>query len=139
MNGTVDLAYSYPVLGTFLTVLWFFLWVVWLVVLFRVILDIFRDDTLGGGAKAGWTIFVVLLPFLGVFVYLIARGRGMGAREARHARAQQEDLDAYIRHAAGGDGAGTSHVDELAELARMHDTGGLTDEEFARAKERILH
>lgn len=137
MNGTVDLAYSYPVLGTFLTVLWVFLWIVWLVVLFRVVVDIFRDDTLSGGAKAGWMIFVILLPFLGVFVYLVARGRGMGAREVQQARAQKEDMDAYIRETARGNGA--DHVDELARLAEMHDKGGLSDAEFARAKEKILH
>ncbi|SEN78074.1 Phospholipase_D-nuclease N-terminal [Actinacidiphila rubida] len=137
MNGTVDLAYSYPVLGTFLTVLWVFLWIVWLIVLFRVVVDIFRDDTMGGGAKAGWMIFVILLPFLGVFVYLVARGRGMGAREVQQARAQKQEVDDYIRATARGDGA--SQVDELARLAEMHDKGGLSDAEFARAKEKILH
>ena len=139
MNGAVNLAYSYPVLGTFLTVLWIFLWIVWLIVLFRVIVDIFRDDSLSGGAKTGWLAFVILLPFLGVLVYVAARGRGMGAREAHRADAQQQGFDDYIRRTAGGKGAGAGQVDELAKLAEMHDRGGLTDEEFERAKEKILH
>lgn len=138
MSGTVNLAYSYPVLGTFLTVLWVFLWIVWLVVLFRVVVDVFRDDSLSGGAKAGWMVFVVLLPFLGVFVYLVARGHGMGAREARQASAQKEEVDAYIRRTASGDGSGSGHVDELARLAEMHDQGRLSDREFEQAKEKVL-
>ncbi|MBY8876262.1 SHOCT domain-containing protein [Actinacidiphila acidipaludis] len=139
MNGAVNLAYSYPVLGTFLTVLWIFLWIVWLIVLFRVIVDIFRDDTLGGGAKTGWMAFVILLPFLGVLVYVAARGRGMGAREAHRAHAQQKDLDDYIRRTAAGDGHGGTPTDELARLAEIHDKGGLSDAEFERAKEKVLH
>lgn len=137
MSATVDLASSYPVLGAFLTILWVFLWIVWLVVLFRVIADIVRDDSMSGGGKAAWMVFVVVLPFLGVFVYVLARGRGMGARETRHARAEKEEFDAYVRETAHGDGA--SDVDDLARLSEIHDRGGLSDEEFRQAKEKILH
>src|SRR5690606_32247369 len=69
---------DYPLLNIFLTMMWFFLWILWLMLLFRVIVDIFRDDALSGWAKAGWSIFVIVLPLLGVFVYLVARGKGMG-------------------------------------------------------------
>jgi hypothetical protein len=81
----MNLAYDYPVLGAFWTVMWIFLWVLWIILLFRIIGDIFRDDALGAAAKTGWLIFVVVLPFLGVFIYVLARGKGMGDREVRHA------------------------------------------------------
>ena len=77
------LAYDYPILGLFWTMLWLFLWIAWLFVLFRVIFDIFRSRDMGGWGKALWVIFVVVVPFLGVFVYLIARGHSMADRDAR--------------------------------------------------------
>ena len=77
----MNLAADYPLLNVFWTTMWFFLWILWFMLLFRVLGDVFRDDGLSGWAKAGWCVFVVVLPFLGIFVYLIARGRGMGERE----------------------------------------------------------
>lgn len=142
MNDTVYLAYDYPVLGAFLTALWVFLWVLWVFLLFRIVVDIFRDDTMGGWAKTGWLIFVLILPFLGVFVYVCVRGGGMGRREAQHARAQREEFDDYVRRTAAtpGGGSGTSQgaADELAKLAEMKNAGHLTEEEFQQAKQRIL-
>ncbi|MFJ9416982.1 SHOCT domain-containing protein [Streptomyces sp. NPDC101227] len=135
--GNVYLAYDYPVLGAFWTVMWIFLWVLWLMVLFRVIVDIFRDHALNGWAKAGWLIFVIFLPFLGVLVYVVARGKDMGKREAEQAVHQQEAVDAYIRKAAGGGGA--SHADELAKLADLKTKGAISEEEFQKAKAKILH
>ncbi|MEU1267227.1 SHOCT domain-containing protein [Streptomyces sp. NPDC005799] len=137
MGGNVYLAYDYPVLGAFLTIMWIALWILWFVLLFRVIVDIFRDDRLSGWAKTGWLVFTVVLPFLGVFVYLIARGKGMGERELAHARAQQEQADRYIRETARS--TGTSEVDELARLSEIRTRGDITDEEYQRAKEKILH
>ncbi|PZH18044.1 hypothetical protein C1I97_04470 [Streptomyces sp. NTH33] len=135
MSTPTYLAYDYPLLGAFWTMLWVFLWVMWFVLLFRVVLDIFRDDGLGGGAKAGWLVFCLVLPFLGVFVYVIARGKGMGRRELAQAREQQEAFNAYVRQAAGG---GRSGVDELARLSDLRSRGDITDEEFARAKAMVL-
>lgn len=100
-------------------------------------MDILRDDSLNGWAKAGWSIFVLVLPFLGVFVYLIARGRNMGLREAEQAKAKQQAFDSYIRETAGT--AKPSATDELARLSEIKAKGDLTDEEFQRAKEKILH
>src|SRR5689334_19708764 len=100
MSAQTYLAYDYPVLGVFWSMLVFFLWIMWFVLLFRVIVDIFRDDEMGGWGKAGWTLFVILLPFLGVLVYLIARGKDMGKRDMAQARAQQEAFDSYIRQTA---------------------------------------
>ncbi|MET9390981.1 SHOCT domain-containing protein [Streptomyces sp. NPDC006624] len=135
----MNLAYDYPVLGAFWTIMWIFLWVLWIVLLFRIIGDIFRDDTLGGGAKTGWLLFVVLLPFLGVFVYVLARGKGMGDREVRHAQARQEAFDDYIRQTAGRGAAPGNEADQLAKLSEVRARGDITDAEFQRAKEKILH
>ncbi|MFI6010156.1 SHOCT domain-containing protein [Streptomyces sp. NPDC051243] len=119
--------------------LWFFLWVMWFVLLFRVIGDIFRDDRMGGGAKAGWTVFVCLLPYLGVFVYLIARGRGMGERDVRQMQQQEQAFRSYVQEAAAGTPAtGATRADELAKLAGLHDHGDITDAEYERAKAKVL-
>ncbi|MFF9864674.1 SHOCT domain-containing protein [Streptomyces sp. NPDC013953] len=137
MDGYVDLAYDYPLLGAFWTTMWVFLWILWFLMLFRIIGDIFRDDTLSGLGKTGWLVFVVVLPFLGVFVYLLARGKGMGGRQIRHAQEQQEALDTYIRRAAGTPAA--SEVEQLAKLSEIRARGDISDVEFQRAKEKILH
>ncbi|OIK26099.1 SHOCT domain-containing protein [Streptomyces malaysiense] len=129
------LAYDYPALSVFWSMLVFFLWIMWFVLLFRVVMDIFRDDSLGGLAKAAWLVCVVVLPFLGVFVYLIARGKGMGRREVEQARAQQNALDSYIRETARG---GTSSADELARLSEMKARGDITEEEFRKAKDMVF-
>lgn len=136
MSAQTYLAYDYPLLNAFWTMLVFFLWILWFVLLFRVIVDIFRDDDLSGWAKAGWTLFVVVLPFLGVFVYLIARGKGMGRREVADARARQEALDSYVRQTAQS--GVPSNADELAKLSEMRSRGDITDDEFRRAKELVL-
>ncbi|MFI2203399.1 SHOCT domain-containing protein [Streptomyces sp. NPDC020192] len=137
MSAQTYLAYDYPALSVFWSMLVFFLWIMWFVLLFRIVVDIFRDDDLGGWGKAGWLVFVVVLPFLGVFVYLIARGRNMGRREVQHARAQQQAVDAYIRETAQAAAPPTS-ADELAKLSGMRARGDITDEEFRRAKELVL-
>ncbi|MBB6419266.1 SHOCT domain-containing protein [Streptomyces sp. AK010] len=136
-DANVHLAYDYPLLGAFWTIMWIFLWIIWIVLLFRVVVDIFRDDELSGWGKTGWLVFTIVLPFLGVLVYVLARGKGMGARERAHARAQQEQMDRYIRETAGS--TGTTGTDELAKLSEIRARGDITDEEFQRAKEKILH
>ncbi|MFI9046926.1 SHOCT domain-containing protein [Streptomyces sp. NPDC053427] len=135
--GSVYLAYDYPVLGAFWTVMWIFLWVLWLMMLFRVIADIFRDHELHGWAKAAWLLFVIIIPFLGVLVYVIARGKEMSQRELRQARQHQEAVDAYIRDTAAG-GGGRSGADELAKLSELKAKGEISQEEFQRAKEKFL-
>jgi hypothetical protein len=138
VEATVD----YPLLNAFLTMLWFFLWVMWFVLLFRVIGDIFRDDGMGGWAKAGWTVFVCVLPYLGVFVYLIARGRGMGERDVRQMQRQEQAFRSYVQEAAAGTPATgatqVTRVDELTKLAGLHDRGDITDAEYERAKAKVL-
>ena len=137
MRGYVNLAYDYPVLGAFWTILWIFLWVLWIFLLFRVVVDIFRDDSLGGGAKTGWLVFTIVLPFLGVFVYVTARGKGMGRREQAHVRAQLDETNRYVRETVGVTGA-PSEVDQLAKLSEIRARGDISDEEFRRAKEKVL-
>ena len=138
MSAQTYLAYDYPMLSVFWSMLLFFLWIMWFVLLFRVVFDIFRDDEMNGWAKAGWLAFTVLMPFLGVFVYIIARGRNMGSRELAQARAQQEALDSYIRETAKGTGEPASSVDELARLSEIKARGDISDDEFRRAKELVL-
>ncbi|MGW0704530.1 SHOCT domain-containing protein [Streptomyces sp. NPDC002643] len=137
MNAETYLAYDYPLLSAFWTMLWFFLWVMWIVLLFRVVVDIFRDDEMSGWAKAGWLAFTILLPFLGVFVYVVARGKGMGRREISQARAQQKAFDDYIKEAAGTKERPSS-ADELSKLSEIRARGDITDDEFRRAKELVL-
>lgn len=124
-----------PLLDVFLSMMWFFLWILWFVLLFRVITDIFRSRDLGGWGKAGWLIFAIVLPFLGVFVYLIARGGKMADREVTQAQARDEAYRAYIRQAAHEDG-GTAG--ELTKLADLHDRGILSDADYQRGKEKVL-
>ncbi|MFG2294429.1 SHOCT domain-containing protein [Streptomyces sp. NPDC048603] len=136
MDGLMPLAYDYPLLGVFWTTLIIFLWVLWFFLLFKIIVDIFRDHEMGGWGKAGWLIFVIILPFLGVFVYLLARGKGMAQRDMRDMKEQQQMMDSYIRETAGT--AGASQVDQLAKLSEIRAKGDITDEEFQAAKKRIL-
>ena len=125
---------NYPLLDAFLTMLWFFLWIIWIIILFRVILDLFRDRQLSGWAKAGWLLFMIILPFLGVFVYLIARGSKMQERDVRDAQANEAALRSYVQQAAGGPSA----ADQLTQLADLHSRGVLSDDEFAAEKAKIL-
>ncbi|MGW4726770.1 SHOCT domain-containing protein [Streptomyces sp. S1] len=129
---------DYPLLNLFWTMLWFFLWIMWLFLLFKVVTDIFRDHELNGWAKAGWLIFCILLPYLGVLVYVIARGKGMSRRDAKQAKDSEAAFQDYIRKAAGTQGGGTSATDELARLADLKDKGAITAEEFEKAKTKVL-
>jgi hypothetical protein len=128
-------AYDYPILGLFWTMLIFFLWFAWLMLLFKVFADIFRSEDLGGFSKAIWTIGVIILPFLGVFVYVIARGKSMGERDIARAKANDAAFRSYVQDAAG---SSTGTADELARLAQLRDSGVLTDAEFAQQKAKLL-
>ena len=130
------LAYDYPLLGMFWTFLWFFLWIAWIVVLFRVIFDIFRSKDMGGWGKALWVIFVIFLPFLGVLVYLIARGHGMGERDLAEAQARDTAFRTYVQDAATTSGGGSA--DELTKLADLRDRGVISEDEFQAQKARLL-
>jgi hypothetical protein len=128
--------YQYPILDFFLTMLEFFLFIIWIWLLIMVFSDIFRSHDLGGWAKALWSIFIIVIPFFGVFVYLIARGGKMHERAAEQAAAQQQAFDQYVKQAAGT--PGESSADQLHKLADLKSQGVLTDAEFEAQKAKIL-
>jgi hypothetical protein len=130
------LASNYPLLDFFWTIVEIFVFVIWIWLAIMVFVDIFRSHDMGGWAKAAWVLFVVILPLLGIFVYLIVRGDGMHKREAEQAARQQKAFDAYVRQAAGTSADGGA--DELAKLADLKDRGVITDEEFARMKAKVV-
>jgi len=130
------LASSYPILDIFLTTLYFFLFIIWIWLLFMVFIDIFRSHDMGGWAKALWVIFIIVLPYLGVLVYLIARGGKMHERAAQQAAQQQQAFDQYVKQTAGTPGETTA--DQLHKLADLKAQGVLTDAEFETQKAKIL-
>jgi uncharacterized membrane protein YcjF (UPF0283 family) len=145
---------GYPILDIFLSILYFFGWVLWLMLMFWIITDIFRSDDLSGWAKAAWLFGVIILPLVGILIYLIARGGSMRERQETRARAQDAAFRDYVRQAAAtdttasaasagaaapaGNGGASTASDELAKLASLHQRGVLNDDEFARAKSRVV-
>ena len=139
---------NYPLLNVFFTTMWVFLWILWFFLLFRVFGDLFRDHTTSGWAKAGWSVFLIVVPFLGVLVYLIARGRGMSERELAQAEKSEQEFRTYVQQAAAEPSSGSAaaagaktasgHVDELTKLADLKNHGDITEEEYQRAKEHVL-
>ena len=112
----------------------FFLWVAWFIILFRVIGDIFRRHDIGGGAKVLWLIFVILLPFLGVFIYLIAESKGMTERSLEEAKASRQQFDDYVRETASSGGAAA----EIDKAKQLLDSGTITQAEFDAIKAKAL-
>jgi ABC-type multidrug transport system fused ATPase/permease subunit len=127
------LASSFPVLDVFLEILYFFLLVLWFFILFQVVIDLFRSPDLTGVHKALWFIFVILVPFLGVFVYIVARGSKMHEHQAQAVQSQQQAMDDYIKQAAG-----TSAADQLTKLHDLKEKGAISDGEYETAKAKII-
>ena len=125
---------SYPALNVFWTIIEVFLWIIWIWILIYVFIDIFRSHDLSGGAKALWFIFVLIIPLIGVLVYLIARGDKMHEHSVQAAQQQDAEARRYIQEAAGPQ----STTDQLAKLADLRDRGVITPEEFEREKAKIL-
>jgi ABC-type multidrug transport system fused ATPase/permease subunit len=128
------LAYQYPLLDLFWTIFMVFAFVIWIWVLIAIFTDIFRSHDIGGGAKALWVIFVIVLPVIGILVYLIARGHGMQERAAQQAQRQQQAFNDYVRQAASG----SDTADELSKLADLRNKGTITQEEFDAQKAKLL-
>ena len=126
---------DYTFLDVFWSMLVFFIWVLWFILLFRVIIDIFSRHDIGGGGKVLWILFVILLPFLGVFVYLIAENDGMTKRTIEKAQAQQAQMDDYIRSTAGGGGGAAAEIDKAKQLL---DSGAISQSEFDAIKAKAL-
>jgi hypothetical protein len=134
-------ASSYPLLNLMWTFFIFFAFVAWFMLLFRVFADLFRRKDIGGWAKTGWTLFVIFLPFLGVFVYLIAEGGKMADRDQEQAQAVQQQTDDYIRSVAAADGQtdnGHSSIDDISRGKQLLDSGAITEEEYAEIKRQAL-
>jgi ABC-type multidrug transport system fused ATPase/permease subunit len=116
-----------------LTVIEIFFFVIWIWILITILTDLFRDHELSGWAKAGWMLFLVVVPFIAALVYLIARGSGMRDRTIKAQAEARQHFESYVRETAGG-----SPADELAKLGDLKEKGTISDEEFARAKEKLL-
>lgn len=125
---------DFGVWQVFLSMIYFFLIFIWIMLLIQVFMDIFRDREMSGFTKVLWLIFVIIAPYLGVFVYLIARGGKMAQNQMKQAQAQQEAMADYIKSTAGS----SSAAQELAHLAELHKAGTLSDAEFAAAKAKVI-
>ena len=123
-----------PLLDLFWAMLWFYLFFVWIWLLITVFGDVFRSRDLSGWAKAFWILFLIVLPLLGVLIYMISRGHAMSDRAAQDAAEREKATRQYIQEAAGS----TSSADELAKLSQLRDSGVLTADEFAAQKAKLL-
>jgi len=116
-----------------LTVIWIFLFVAWIMVLFTIVGDLFRDHQLSGWAKAIWILFLIFIPFLTALIYLIVRGHGMRERSIKEQAEVRRHFDSYVRETAG-----TTPVDELHKLNDLKEKGAISDEEFERMKAKLI-
>ncbi|MFT6289542.1 MAG: hypothetical protein ACJAR2_000127 [Ilumatobacter sp.] len=135
MREFAMLAYDFPILGLFWTMMIFFLWVAWIMLVFKVIMDLFRNDDMKGVTKAFWLIFVIVIPWLGVLSYMLTNGTAMTGRDIERQHAMQDEFSAYVRQNVG---PSNGSADELAKLAGLRDSGVLSDEEFAAQKSKLL-
>ena len=126
------LATDYPFLDLLWSMLIFFCFVIWIWIVIAVLTDVFRRHDIGGWAKAAWTVFVIVLPFLGVLVYLIAQHDGMRDRNLEQAKKQQSQMDEYVRETAGGS------ANEIAKAKELLDSGAITQDEYDAIKAKAL-
>jgi hypothetical protein len=128
----LTLATDYPFLDILWTMIIFFAWVAWIWIVVTVLIDVFRRRDTSGWVKALWVVFVIVLPFLGVLVYLIVNHDGMADRSAQQAQAQKDQFDAYVRDAAGGSAA------EISKAKELLDSGAISQQEFDQLKAKAL-
>ena len=132
----VEAASSYPLMDVFWTMIVFFAWIIWIWLLFTVFADLFGRKDIGGWGKAGWTVFVLVLPFIGVLAYLISQSSAMAERRTAQVRTEQESFDRYVKSvAASPDGHGAAEISRAKELL---DSGAITPEEFETLKQKAL-
>jgi TRAP-type C4-dicarboxylate transport system permease small subunit len=115
-------------------VLIIFMFIVLLMILFQILIDLFRDHSLSGWGKTGWIILIIIFPFLGMFIYLIARGKGMAERRQQDVVAMQQQQDAYIKQVAGS----KSPTDQIADAKQLLDSGAISQAEFDQIKAKAL-
>lgn len=118
----------------FVSIFWFTLLLAWITLLIHILGDLFRDNELSGGVKALWTLFVVLLPWLGTLCYLIVRGGSMNERYRQASQERDAQMRAYVQDAAGGSNVSS----QLKELAEMRDRGTISPTEYEQAKNKVL-
>ena len=126
------IAADYPFMDVLWSMIIFFFWVIWIWIVVTVLIDVFRRHDIGGFAKALWVIFVVILPWLGVLIYLIVEHDGMRERGMKQAQAQKDQFDQYVREASGGS------ADEIAKAKQLLDQGAITQDEFDALKAKAL-
>jgi phosphoglycerol transferase MdoB-like AlkP superfamily enzyme len=122
----------------FWSVLWFFFLFIWLMILFHIFSDLFRDHTLSGATKTLWVLFLVFLPFLAVFIYLIVRGKGMAERAAARQQQAQEQFEGYVRTVASTGDATATPTEQIARAKELLDAGTIDQAEFDRLKAKAL-
>jgi len=125
---------DYPLLDVFWTMFIFFAWVVWIWLLITIFMDLFSRDDISGWGKAGWTVFVLVLPFIGVFAYLITESKAMAERKLAQAKASQESFDAYVKSVA----TTTGGTEEISRAKSLLDSGAITAAEYEQIKARAL-
>jgi hypothetical protein len=128
----LPLAADYPFLNVLWTMIIFFAWIIYIWVAITVLIDVFRRHDIGGWSKAFWVVFVIVLPFLGILVYLISNHDGMRDRSVKEVKAQQDAFDQYVRDAAGGSAA------EIAKAKELLDAGTISQQEFDAIKQKAL-
>jgi hypothetical protein len=131
----VVIAADYPFLNILWSMIIFFSWVVWIWMMIVILTDVFRRHDISGWGKAAWTVFLIVLPFLGVLVYLISQHDKMADRSAEAARGQQAELDHYVKSVAGNGGGAASEIEKAKQLL---DTGAITQSEFDALKAKAL-
>jgi hypothetical protein len=129
--------WEYTLGDVFLSMLWFTLFFIWIWLLIAVFSDVFRSDDLSGGGKAGWTILIIIFPYLGVFIYLIVRGKKMSEHAVQQAQMQEAATRSYIQSVAGS-GGGASAAEEIERLDALRKGGTISEEEFQAAKAKVL-
>ena len=130
------IAADYPFMDVLWSMIIFFAWVAWIWILIVILTDVFRRHDIGGWTKALWTIFLVVIPFLGVLVYLVAQHDGMAERQQKDVQAQQDKFDSYVRQAAGTGGGGPAS--EIAKAKELLDSGAITQSEFDTLKAKAV-
>jgi len=133
-GDAVPVAADYPFLDIMWTMIVFFAWVIWFWMMITILMDVFRRDDIGGWGKAGWSVFLILLPFLGVFIYLIAEGKDMAERRATEAIQSRAAFDDYVRNVAASEGPAS----EVAKAKELLDSGAIDQAEFDQLKRKAL-
>ena len=130
----MPIAADYPFLDVLWSMIIFFVWVIWIWMMILILTDVFRRHDLSGWGKAGWTAFLIILPFLGALIYLIAQGNAMAQRRAEDIQGQRAQMDDYVRSVAGSGGAAA----EIDRAKQLLDTGAITQAEFETLKQKAL-